>query len=347
MRSLSALVLLLGLVSTVHAASPTPGNVIFVTIDGVRWQEFFNGVRKPIRAKKRRGTELFPAVKGAAARGEAWIYGAGNTLGTFRIANEAALSLPGYRTILSGEFEDRCKTNHCANIDRETIFDGLIDQGFAREDVAAFTSWDGLGHALERHPGRISRDVEHGEYPTSGVSASEASSAEAIAQLDRADPPSWSGRRDRYTYALARLYLANHRPRFLYVSLLDSDELGHRDEYRDYADSLLQYDEWITELRNTLAQMGEYGENTSIVLTTDHGRGRGWFWTSHGKSLPSAFRTWAVVIPSPRLRAAGARPRLSEEYSQLDLRPTLEGLLGLTPTKDALHPGASLVDSAD
>jgi predicted AlkP superfamily pyrophosphatase or phosphodiesterase len=250
--------------------------------------------------------------------------------------------LPGYRGILSGEFEDRCKGNDCANIDRETIFDGLFERGFAREDLAAFTSWDRLGRALERHPGRIARDVEHGAYPVLDPSPEERAEAEALAQSDRADHPVWGSRRDRYTYALARLYLANHRPRFLYISLLDSDEYGHLGQYRDYADALLRYDGWIAELRTDLREMGEYGENTSIVLTTDHGRGAGLFWSSHGKMFPSSYRTWAAVIPSDRLRQAGAVPRIAEKYTQLDFRPTLETLLGVSPTADAVHPGRSL-----
>ncbi len=323
---------------------PPEGNGIFVTIDGVRWQEFFRGVQKPSRAGKPLGTSLFPKIQAMAKHGEAWIYGDGETGGTFRVANRAALSLPGYRGLLSGEFEDRCRTNSCANIDRETIFDGLIDRGFAARDLAAFTSWNGLGRALERHPGRITRDVDHDDYPK-GVGADEANEAAAITARARADLPLWGARKDVYTHALANLYLDHHRPRFLYLSMLDSDEFGHLDQYRNYVDSLGHYDDWISDLRDKLRDMGAYGANTTIVLTTDHGRGNGLFWVSHGMWLPSAFRTWAVVIPSTQLRTMGKyRPRIAKSYSQVDLRPTIETLLGIVAEPTETRPGLPLIE---
>lgn len=343
MRIVPLAIFLLGLATPAFA-----GNVIFITLDGVRYQEFFGGVQKPVRATRPRGMPLFPKLEKSARAAEAWVFGDGRDTGEFRVGNLAAMSLPGYRAILSGEFEDRCRRNDCPNIDRETIFDDLIDRGFDPRDVAAFTSWDGLGRALEAHPGRMTRDVEHDSYPVLDADPEERARAEAIARLDQADRPAWGGRRDVYTYSLAKLYLERHRPRFLYLSLLDSDEYAHRDRYREYTDSLLRYDGWIAELRGLLAEMGEYGEDTSIVVTTDHGRGGGWFWFTHGKRVPSSFRTWAAVIPSARLRAEGeVRPRFSERYSQLDLRPTLEALLEL-PKEGApsARPGRALIESS-
>jgi hypothetical protein len=322
------------------------GNVIFVTIDGVRYQEFFGGVQKPGRAKLPRGTDLMPLLHDSAKRGEAWIYGDGITSGTFRVGNRVAMSLPGYRGILSGEFESTCRSNQCPNIDHDTVFDGLIDRGFRSEDLAAFTSWEGLGFALENHPGRIARDVDHDAYPKANVSPEEAALARAIERLERDDKPIWGSRRDRYTYALGRTYLGFHRPRFLYLSFVDSDEYGHLDEYRNYTRSLLSYDVWIADLRRELRKMGDYGDDTTIVLTTDHGRGKGFLWHSHGKWSPSSFRTWAVVFPSPKiLREKSISPRKSANYSQLDFRPTFESLLGVEVTSDKRHPGKSLVES--
>ncbi|MBS1961272.1 MAG: alkaline phosphatase family protein [Bdellovibrionales bacterium] len=332
----------------VFAVTPAiAGNVIFITLDGVRYQEFFGGVQKPGRATRPRGMPLFPKLRSSARAGEAWIYGDGRETGEFRVGNLAALSLPGYRAMLSGEFEDRCRGNDCENIDRETIFDGMIDRGFPARDVTAFTSWDGLGRALESHPGRITRDVDRDPYPTTAVDPDEKSRAEAIMRLDSADRPIWGARRDAYTFSLAKLYLERHRPRFLYLSLLDSDEYGHLNRYRAYTDALLRYDGWIAELRDLLAGMGEYGEDTSIVVTTDHGRGRGWFWATHGKKVASSFRTWAVVLPSAKLRSEGVvRPRKADGYSQLDIRPTLESLLGLPKVgaPSANRTGISLVE---
>lgn len=311
-------------------------NVILITLDGVRFQDFFGGVRKR--------TPLFPRLHASARDGDAWLFGDGGKGGVFRVANEVAVSLPGYRAILSGEFEDRCRGNGCANIDRETIFDGLADLGFSRGELAAFASWKEVGLALEKNPGKISRAVARGEYPSAEATAEELEAARKIAHADEVDPTGWGSRRDVHTYSLARLFLAHHRPRFLYLSFLDADEYGHLKRYREYSASLLRYDAWIADLSAELARMGEYGEETSIVITTDHGRGRGPFWAGHGRGIPNSFRTWAAVIPSPRIRAAGGvLPRIAREFSQVDLRPTIEGLLGFGPEELPVRSGQSLV----
>jgi hypothetical protein len=321
-------------------------NVIFITLDGVRYQEFFGGVQKPARATRPRGTELFPSLKAQVKEGSAWLYGDGIRNGVFKVGNRAGMSLPGYRALLSGEFEDRCRTNRCPNIDRETIFDSLSQRGFSPEDLAVFASWSGMGRALESTPGKIVRDVDRDDYPRDGASPEELKIAEGVKQLDRANRPWWGARRDVYTYALGKLYLERHRPRFLYLSFLDADEHAHANRYRDYTDSLLRYDAWIKELRRVLDTMGDYGANTSIVITTDHGRGKGALWFMHGRRIRSAFRTWAAVIPSRRiLEGARAHPRVSENFSQVDIRPTLEKLLGLEPTNDSLHTGIALVEN--
>lgn len=328
----------------VGAPAALAGNVVFITVDGVRFQEFFGGVQKPALAGLPRGTRLFPALEADADRGGTWVFGDGKRTGMFRVADFSAVSLPGYRAMLSGEFEDRCWGNGCRNIDRETIFDGLARRGFARGSVAAFTSWEGLGRALESSPGGIVRDVGHGTYPTEGASAEERLAAGDIAAQDQSNLPPWGGRRDPYTYAAAKLYLEHHHPRFLYLSLGDTDEFAHLKQYRNYVDSLRRYDAWIVELRNLLLTMGDYGADTSIVLTTDHGRGAGAFWSFHNSLFSSAFRTWAAVIPSARLRMNGQiRPRVSRAYDQRDIRPTLETLLGVESDVTPLRTGQSLV----
>jgi arylsulfatase A-like enzyme len=128
---------------------------------------------------------------------------------------------------------------------------------------------------------------------------------------------------------------------------LDSDEFGHLNRYREYTDSLLRYDRWIAELREALDEMGEYGRNTSIVVTTDHGRGRSFFWAAHGPNYSNSFRTWAAVIPSDRNRVElKVHRRNSREYSQLDIRPTLEQLLGIAPSRRSADTVRPLFDVA-
>ena len=338
---------LLALVSFAHAAE----NVVFITVDGVRYQEFFKGVRKPFRAHQKKGTPTFPLLHAAVDAGEGWIYGDESVGEKFWVGNKVAMSLPGYRSLLSGEFEDRCRSNRCAQTDRETMIDSLARSGLKKEEVGVFASWNKIDRAIESLPSKIFKNIAFQDYPEVPTDAAEAAFVSDMTGKSRSDLPKWEdSRRDLYTYALGKNYLEKHRPRFLYLSFVDSDELAHRNDYRGYIDSVRQYDVWISEIRESLKAMGEYGENTSIVITTDHGRFVGPLWGQHGVGLRtgvSSFRTWAVVIPSLRMRESKIiAKRVGYRYDQLDIRPTIEGLLGMTSAPTALRTGASLVNPA-
>jgi hypothetical protein len=314
------------------------GNVVLVTLDGVRAQELFGGVQKPSRAARPRGETLFPKLWNAIDEGKAFAFGSHEHNGAFHVANNSAVSLPGYRTILSGVRESDCRANDCPNIDRETIFDRLAAQGFRATDLGAFASWIMIGRALESTPGKIDRNVAFEPFPAIDLDpASRAVVARAI-ELSRADAPEWSGsRKDLYTWEIARTYLSARHPRFLYVSFVDSDEYGHQNRYREYTRSLLTYDGWISDLRALLAASGEYGDRTSIIVTTDHGRSIGPLWKTHGRWYPGSFRAWAAVIPAPALLREAALEASPDRHDQLDIRPTIEWLLGTVP----LTPGAA------
>ena len=68
------------------------GNVIFITVDGVRPED------------------------AASVFQDATPYRY-----SLRVSNSSAKSLPGYRTLFTGDFEEECIDNYdCENIDRET-----------------------------------------------------------------------------------------------------------------------------------------------------------------------------------------------------------------------------------
>lgn len=326
--------------------SAEAGNVIFVTVDGVRYQEFFDGVRYWIPGGLPPGAPVFPRLWESIGKGEAIVFGSPENHGKIFVGNNAALSLPGYRSLLSGEFEDRCDNNQCPNTDRETIFDGLVTRGWGKESMATFASWSGIGRAIESRPGRIERSVEFEGFPDVRMPDSDRSEINSIIERAKTDRPVWGESRfDKYTYALGEKYLAGIRPRFLYLSFVDSDDYGHLNWYHDYINSIVTYDGWIAELRDRLAKMGDYGDDTSIVVTTDHGRAWGPFWGEHGRGIGigrSSFRTWAVVIPSKKLMREGVHVRKASSYHQMDIRPTIEMLLGVPSKPDA--QGKSMIE---
>src|SRR5581483_9484330 len=83
------------------------------------------------------------------------------------------------------------------------------------------------------------------------------------------------------------------QPRFAFIGLGDTDEHAHRDDYAGYLESLRAADRFVGQLLATLAQLGEYGAETAVIVTTDHGRAANF--SSHGAGAPESQRVWLVA----------------------------------------------------
>ena len=64
----------------------------------------------------------------------------------------------------------------------------------------------------------------------------------------------------------------------------ETDEAGHLEKYDAYLESAHLADQLISDLWATLQKMKQYQGKTTLIITTDHGRG-GWGklnWVDHG-----------------------------------------------------------------
>jgi phosphopentomutase len=142
--------------------------------------------------------------------------------------------------------------------------------------------------------------------------------------------PIWGGARgDKYTFQQAMRYLKKYQPRFMFLSLDDADEWGHRNNYPEYIKTLHQYDDWIESLLTTLEDLGEYGQSTTLLITTDHGRGDGSKWSDHGISAPESKNIW-LYAGGPRVKSTFA---LTQKYTHNDIRPTIQALMNISTTE--------------
>jgi hypothetical protein len=62
--------------------------------------------------------------------------------------------------------------------------------------------------------------------------------------------------------------------------------------------------------------MPEYANRTSLVITTDHGRGDNRDWTDHGTKVPAAERIWMAVL-GPSVPSRGVRSGVTVTQSQI------------------------------
>ena len=311
-------------------------NVILITLDGVRWQEFFHGT-DPSVSKTQTQTELFSHFwKTIAPQGVA--FGDCDAQNSMVVANPVFRSLPAYHSILSGGPQD-CRDNDCGRIRVETLQERLVRElHFSSQEVATIASWEKIKLSSEQKVGTTF--VNAGMTPL--IDEQTEPELDRLNQQQQSDPPPWSeSRLDQYTFAQGLRYLVVHRPRFLYLSFVDTDEWGHLGNYNEYVRAIKKYDEWFLKLVNTLNGMGDYGKSTTILITTDHGRGEGdhWLygWRRHGPEIPAARFVWFFGL-SPATRARYAKgegnPILHSApapYTHADIRPTIETIFGLKP----------------
>ncbi len=306
-RALALLVLVsLQPIATAMAAEAIAPRLILITFDGVRWKEIF-GLVDPELTANEPWLNALPSEGGRETPFLPYFWNEwvprGVLIGDPRIgskvttSNYIGLSLPGYHSFFTGRHV-WCFTNECGRPPDETFFERVMRElELPREDVAVFTTHRVILQAIEREPGTI---LSHGPTPS-----------------------------DDITLAMALAHLKTYAPRVLYIGLEGTDHAGHGRRYGDFLAALHGYDDWLRVLDGLLEDMGEVGEATTIVLTTDHGRGEGSRFPNHDWHTWGTGRIWLFA------RGPGIAPRGSirgqRTYEQFDLRPTLELLLGLEP----------------
>lgn len=312
-------VCLLGSACERDVVGPDPGNnLIFITLDGVRTIEAF-GPPDPRLAPAEDPTTLVYRRMHEALATSGVVFGDPAQQDLMLVNNAAQVSVPGYMAMFTG-YEQTCRDNDCPQVPIETVFEYVQRmRAFPRGQVAAFASWEKMTRVLQQVPGTIVASI--GERSPEG--------------------PLWAGRWDTETFALAMDYLETRRPRLLYIALLDGDGWGHLIDYPHHLAAQRQYDAWIEEVRTRLAGMGDYGARTTLIVTTDHGRG--YFpaeWPEHHAGLEGSQYVW-LYADGPHV--AREHAPTSQPHTTGDIRPTVEAFFGIEPS-ECLRCGHPLVE---
>ena len=156
-----------------------------------------------------------------------------------------------------------------------------------------------------------------------------------IAQLMRESPRLWEGCCfDTFTFRSAMGYLKRRRPRVMYIALGETDEWGHAGRYDQYLQAAHRVHTYLKTLWETVQSMPEYRDNTTIIVTTDHGRGTTPVeWKNHGAKIQGSDRIWIGVMgPDTHPRRPGVRgnPTASDRaLTQGQVASTLAAFLWL------------------
>jgi hypothetical protein len=311
-------------------AQPPARNVVVVTFDGFRWQEMFGGADRdyfkkasdgqPGPAEKRfwratadeRRAALLPFLWGTvAAQGQ--IFGDPSKQSRSHLTNGLWFSYPGYNEMFAGTADPRIDSNDKKPNPNITVLEWLKGRpGFAGQ-VAAFGSWDVLPFILNVERSGI--PVGSGFTP---MPQAKTDREHAINTLATDLPPFWDyGPFDAPIVYAALESLRTRKPRVLYVMLGEGDEWAHAGRYDLYLDASYRADRFLARIWETLQSLPDYANRTTLLVTTDHGRGATTTdWTDHGRKVPAAENTWFAAL-GPGVPALGVRQGITVTTSQL------------------------------
>ena len=323
----------------VLAAQAPARNVIVITIDGLRWQEFFGGADRDYfkrdkegsggepekrfwraTAEERRAT-LMPFVwKQIAAGGQ--IFGDTTAGSMSRVTNGLWFSYPGYSEMFAGVADPRIDSNDKVPNPNITVLEWLNKRPGFEGKVAAFGSWDVLPAILNTE--RSGLPVGSGWKP---VPVASTERERVINELASDLPRYWPyGPFDAPIVYAALDHLKTHQPRVLYIMLGEGDEWAHEGRYDLYLDATQRADRFIERLWTAAQSLPGYAKSTTLILTTDHGRGATTKdWTDHGRDVPAAERTWMAVLGAG-VPAGGIRRGVNVTTSQI--AATIAALVG-------------------
>ena len=309
------LLLVVALAGVPVFAAPQTRNVVFVTLDGVRTQDVFGGLDEIIAAHaalqpysdmelirprfigataEARRAALMPVLwKELVPRGV--LFGNRDRGSVMKVANPHCFSAPGYTEMLTGAPRADVTTNDIRRYPYRTAPEVIArDLQLPMGEVAQIGSWDGFASAAASRDGRI--------LTTGGFDAIPARfstpSIDTLVALRKDVLGLWEeGSEDVLTFRIAMDYLASRSPRFLWLGLGNSDDWAHADRYDRYLVYLNRADRLIGELWTMLQSNARYRDRTTLVITTDHGRGmKGRDWSEHDCSIPGSEYVWALVV---------------------------------------------------
>lgn len=305
-------------------------NLFIITIDGFRWQEVFNGADETLISdtlytqdtatmkmlywsdnENERRKKLMPFFWNIiAAKGQ--LYGNRRLDNKVNTANFYATSYPGYNEMFTGNTDLFISSNKKKQNRNTNVLEYLDTKPEFRGKVVAFTSWDVFPYILN--------EKRNGIPVNSGYENNNDSSSAALTMIDRVQDEAIINRAgtryDQLTFLAAKEYITQNRPRVMFLGLGEADEFAHHQRYDLYLQQAHKVDGMLAELWHWIQTTPGYKDNTSILITTDHGRGsKDAKWSSHNSLIKGSSQTWLAMM-GPGIDALGEIKEEQQLYQQ-------------------------------
>jgi hypothetical protein len=342
--ALAALVL-----CTAAAAEPAADRyVILLTLDGVRIQDLFGGM-DPVIANapesesgiyeidvmKKRYWRDTPQQRREALMPFFWktlvpagvIYGNQAKGSKVTVQNDQWFSYPGYSEMLTGRPQPDVKSNDLVRYpaNRTALEYARETLGLKYAEVAQIGSWDGFKYAASSRDGTFymngGRDAVPAELSTPDI--------DRYVDLSREIQQLWEeSSNDVLAFRIAKDYLLKNRPRLLWIGLGQSDDWAHARRYDLVLDYLHFTDKRISDLWQMIQSTEPYRGRTTLIITTDHGRGRTPAdWAEHDYGIQGCQDVFIAVV-GPDTPGTGEAENVPDAH-QGDVAATILQHLGL------------------
>jgi hypothetical protein len=240
-----------------------------------------------------------------------------------RSTNGLKFSYPGYSEMFCGVADPRIDSNDKRENPNLSVLEFLNERPAFRGHVEAVCTWDVFPSIFRSKQNGL--PVHAAWEPIKGekLTSREQHANDFLEKLPRYWPDNSF---DAFAMEAAKSAIERRKPRVLYIGLGETDEWGHGRRYDLYLDAANKSDRFLAETWQALQEMPQYKGKTSLILTTDHGRGSTRVdWTDHGKKVPGAEFVWMAVM-GPDTPALGEREKV--EVTQSQIAATVAALLG-------------------
>jgi len=332
-------------------------NLVIVTLDGFRWQEIFGGIDSSLMlnkdyvrdtadlarkfwapTKEERRKKLLPFFWNTIAK-KGQLYGnrwEGNMVNN---ANRYWFSYPGYNEIFTGYPDDSVNSNDKKWNHNINVLEFINKQPAYKGKVAAFSTWDVFPYILnEKRSGiYVNADVDTLDFKTPELTM--------LNDMQFLTTRPIGVRPDVITYFVAREYLKTYQPKVLYIAFDETDDFAHAGMYDQYIGSGYSQDAMIADIWKTIQSMPAYKDKTTLLITTDHGRGDKVKdeWKHHGQKITDAGQIWIAAL-GPDTAPLGEIKRKEESY-QAQVATTIAALLGMEykPAHPVMKPISTIL----
>lgn len=335
---------------------PQTENVFIITTDGFRWQEIFNGADSLLINNTRytkdtvltklqywdsdineRRKRLMPFLWNVLAK-QGQIMGNRVFKNKVDVSNLYKFSYPGYNEILTGYSDPLIFSNKEVTNENTNILEFLNESEAYKGKVVAFSSWSLFPYIL----GQQRNDLPvYSGYEALPDTASNATLNMINEVQDKIVTEKKPTRYDAITFLSAKEYIKQHQPKVVYISLGQTDESAHSSCYDNYLQHAALVDKMISDLWYYIQTDPAYKNKTTLLITTDHGRGsKPSQWNKHSFLTKGSGEAWLAAI-GPGIKPSG-EVKEPQQIFQKQIANSIAVMLGVQFLTE--HPVAKAIN---